>query len=808
MKRKVYFVLLIVFLPLIALPQFSLTGRITDSKSGEILAGANILMKGTSIVTVSDVDGMYRFKRLKKGTYTLRVTFIGFKTIEKELLVDRNLNLDFELEPKAFLTEEVIITATTAQKNSPLSFTNIDDEQINRENTGKDLPYLLTSSPSTVVTSDAGTGMGYTGIRIRGTDLTRINVTLNGVPVNDAESQNVFFVDLPDLASSVDRVQIQRGVGTSSNGAASFGASINIKTDKFSPDVYTELSSTAGSFQTFKNTLKFGSGLINGMFSIDGRLSLLSSNGFVDRASSKLSSMQFAASYYGKKDILKLFYLHGKEKTYQAWYGIPKDSLATNRTYNPAGEIYDTEGDFLGYYDNQTDNYDQTYYQLHYAHEFNPGLNLVSALFYTKGKGYYENYKNNKKFSDYGMNDTIMGGDTISRTSLIEQKWLDNDFYGINLSLNYSADRLNLNIGTGLNQYVGEHFGKIIWAQIARLGDYDRNWYFSTGNKSEFNIFAKASFLVGMHFNLYADVQYRTIHYKIEGTDDDLRDVSQQHYYHFFNPKAGVFYEINKSNNLYFSVGVAHREPNRSVFLDADPGQEVTAERLIDYELGYQHHSTHFSFESNLFYMDYKDQLVLTGKINNVGAAILTNVPNSYRAGIELSAAFNFLKIIDWKLNATYSQNKIKDFTAYIDNWNYWDDPDNQPYQYKRELGTTDISFSPDWVAGSNLRITPFKGFSVSLVSNYVGRQYIDNTSSLKRSLDPYLVNNVLLFYGFKTRWSKQIEFLLSLNNIFNEQYETNAWVYRYVWGEEEYEMNGYFPQAGFHFTLGINLKF
>lgn len=808
MQNKLLVTFVLLFLSLASFGQYTIEGIVANTETGEPLPGANIILKGTSIATVSGTDGTYSFNRLKKGFYTVKVNFIGFKTFEKVLLVEHNVKLDFMLEPHIFLTEEVIIIATKAHGKSPLSFKDIGEEQINRENMGKDLPYLLTSSPSTVVTSDAGTGMGYTGIRIRGTDLTRINVTLNGVPVNDAESQNVFFVDLPDLASSVDKVQIQRGVGTSSNGAASFGASINIKTDKFRSDVYTEIYSAAGSFNTFKNTLKFGSGLIKGKFAIDGRLSLLSSNGFVDRASANLRSMQFAASYYGEKDILKLFYLHGAEKTYQAWYGIPKDSLTTNRTYNPAGEIYDSGGNFLGYYDNQTDNYDQTYYQLHYAHEFTSKLNLVSTLFYTKGKGYYENYKNNKKFSDYGMNDTIIGSDTISRTSLIQQKWLDNDFYGINMFLNYNAKSLSLNFGAGWNQYLGDHFGKVIWAQIARLGDYNRDWYYGTGNKAEFNVFAKANFLVNEYLNLYADLQFRTINYKISGTDDDLQDVDQQHQYYFFNPKAGIFYELNKRNNLYFSVGVAHREPNRSVFLDADPGQEVKQERLIDYELGYRYRTTHLSLEANLFYMDYKDQLVMTGKINNVGAAIMTNVPTSYRTGIEVVAGFNIFKIVDWNLNATFSENKIKDFTEYVDNWNYWDDPENQPYQYEKNLGKTNISFSPDWVAGSNLRVTPFKGFSVSLVSNYVGRQYIDNTSNMERSLNPYFVNNLQFFYGIEPKWIRQIEFLLSLNNIFNEQYETNAWVYRYAYDEVEYNMNGYFPQAGFNFMAGINLKF
>ncbi len=397
MKNQ-WFIVLLTALPLLATAQFSLSGKITNNENGEALAGANVVLVGTYIATVTGPEGVYNFKRLKKGDYTLRVSFVGFKAVEKEVSVEKDTRLDIQMESAVSLTDEVIITATRAQNKSPLSFTEVDQEQINRENTVKDLPYLLTSSPSTVVTSDAGAGVGYTSIRIRGTDLTRINVTLNGVPVNDAESQNVFFVDLPDLASSVDNIQIQRGVGTSSNGAASFGASINIKTSPFRPKMYAEISSSAGSFNTFKNTLKFGSGLINGKFSLDGRISLLSSDGYVDRASANMNSVYLSAAFLGKKDIVKLYFIRGKEKTYQSWYGNPKDSLRTNPTYNPAGEIYDKEGNFIGFYDNQTDNYGQTYYQLHYAHEFTKKLNMVTTLFYTKGKGYYENYKNNKKF--------------------------------------------------------------------------------------------------------------------------------------------------------------------------------------------------------------------------------------------------------------------------------------------------------------------------------------------------------------------------------------------------------------------------
>ena len=808
MKKKNILTFLSLLFTLSAFAQYQISGTVTNKDNGEGLPGANISLKETGIVVVSGENGSFSVNDLKPGTYTVKVDYIGFVSWEKKVTVHTDVQLDMQLEPRVFLAEEVIITATKAHEKTPLTFTNLDEDQINRENTGKDLPYLLSSSPSTVVTSDAGTGVGYTGIRIRGTDLTGINVTLNGVPVNDAESQNVFFVDLPDLASSVDEIQIQRGVGTSSNGAASFGASINIKTDKFMPHVYLELNNAAGSFGTIKNTMKFGSGLIKGKFSIDGRLSFLNSKGFVDRATARMKSMYLASAFYGKKDVVKLIYLHGTEKTYQAWYGIPKDSLETNRTYNPAGSIYDTEGNLLGYYDNQIDNYEQTYLQLHYAHQFSDRTNLITTIFYTKGKGYYENYKNHKKFSDYGMNDTVIGGDTITRTSLIEQKWLDNDFYGINMYLNYDAGNLRLNFGAGWNQYLGDHYGKVIWAQIARYGDYDREWYSGTGNKMDMNVFAKANYAFNKHISLFADIQLRAIHYKIGGTDDNLKDVTQQHTYTFFNPKAGVFYQVNKQHKLYFSAAVAHREPNRSVFLDADPGQEVKQERLIDYELGYGLQTTLFSLDANLFYMDYKNQLVLTGKINNVGAPIMTNVSDSYRAGIEMVAGFSLFKIVDWNLNATFSQNKISDFTEYVDNWNYWDDPENEPYQYEKNLGRTDISFSPDWVAGSNLGVTPFKGFTVALVTSYVGRQYIDNTSNSERSLDPYLVNNLRFFYKIHVKHMRSLEFLLSLNNIFNEQYETNAWVYRYVYDGTEGELNGYFPQAGFNFMAGINLKF
>jgi iron complex outermembrane receptor protein len=808
MFKKYVFAISIIIVSYSVSAQYSISGAVAIDETGESLPGANILLENSYLVTSTDSKGEFLFNNVKPGNYKLTVSYVGFKSIRENIEVSENLQISFRMKPEVYMSEEVIISAIRAGGETPTTYTVIDAKQIAGKNFGHDLPYMMQTMPSTVVTSDAGNGIGYTNMRIRGTDLTGINVTMNGIPVNDPESHAVFFVDLPDLASSIDDMKVQRGVGGSSNGSASFGASINIKTGEFETQPYGEISSAAGSFNTFKNTIKLGTGLIKEKWAFDGRVSFVQSDGYVDRASANLNSFYLSGGYYGKKDVVKLIVVNGAEKTYQAWYGIPKDSLETNRTFNPAGEIFDEEGNFLGYYDNQTDNYRQTYYQAHYAHEFNRQLNLSSSFFYTRGLGYYENYKNNEKYADYGFSEPVLGDDTVSRSNMITQKWLDNHFYGVNMSLNYRMGRLKLNIGTGWNKYDGDHYGKVIWAQYAALGLYDRDWYFNTGIKTDFNIFAKVNYSLNDQINVYADLQYRRINYEIDGTHDDLSDLTQAHVYNFFNPKIGLNYMFNQAHSIYAYVGIANREPNRSVFRDADPGQEVKPEKLTDYELGYKYSSSFLSIEANLFYMDYKDQLVLTGKINNVGAPVMTNVPDSYRTGIEFMGGVKFLKIIDWYLNATYSLNKIKDFTEYVDNWNYWDDPESEPYQYENELGTTHISYSPDFTLSNELNAEAFPNFNITLVTNYVSRQFIDNTSNMDRSIDPYLVNNLRFVYSIKTNFIKQIDFMLTLNNIFNAKYETNAWVYRYVYDGEEGVLNGYFPQAEFNFMAGIKLKF
>ncbi|MBE9481406.1 MAG: TonB-dependent receptor [Bacteroidetes bacterium] len=790
MKKLLIVLLWLAAMPYMAFSQFSISGKVVDKETKEPLQGAHIIIENTFKSTTSNSSGYYFIKKLKKGNYSIKVSFIGYKTFIKKIKLEKNSELNFEMLSSPVLEDEVIITATRAPEKSPTTYKNVSKNEIRDVNLGQDLPFLIETTPSTVVTSDAGAGIGYTSIRIRGTDMTRINVTINGIPLNDPESHGVFWVDMPDFASSVDNIQIQRGVGTSTNGAAAFGASINIQTLKLNPEPYAEINSSAGSFNTFKNNLTFGTGLIKGKFSFDGRVSKITSDGYIDRAFSDLKSFFVSGAYYGEKSILKLNIFSGKEKTYQAWMGVPKDSLKTNRTYNPYT------------YDNETDNYQQDHYQLIYSKEINKNLLLNTALHYTHGKGYYEQYKKNRKFKDYLLDTLFIGGDTISRTNLVQQKWLDNDFYGFTYSLNYKKKNTDLILGGAWNKYNGKHFGKVIWAQFASNGSINHQWYDNTGVKTDFNIFGKINYNLNDKINLYGDVQYRRIYYSIDGDHDDLRDITQEHKFNFLNPKAGLYFDINENHSTYFSFAVSNREPSRSDYRDSDEDHIPTGETLYDYEIGYNFKSLNFAVDANMYYMNYKDQLILTGEINKVGDPIMTNVPKSYRAGIELAVGTKILQNLKWDINATFSRNKIKDFTAYIDNW-------SPPYkQITEDSGETYLSFSPDIIAGSIISYKPINNLNISFISKYVSRQYIDNTSNKYRSLDPYFVNNLIINYSFKTRFIKEIGFQLMINNIFNEKYETNAWVYRYYYEDKEYMMDGYFPQAGINFLAGINLRF
>lgn len=806
--RKYLVLLITVLLPGVLSAQMNFFGKVYDKSSRKTLPGAHIHIPKINRTAISDQNGNFSILSLKEDSYSVQVSYLGYDIYTTTIAAAENNYMEIYLEPAAYLSEEVIVKASRAAIDAPLSYSNISREHIEFFHTATDLPYLLQSTPSVVVTSDAGAGIGYTGIRIRGTDITRINVTMNGIPVNDPESHAVFFVNMPDLVSSVDNMQIQRGVGSSANGSAAFGASINIKTDPQTPDPYVSMNSFFGSYTSMRNTLKFGTGKSQSGFSLEGRLSKISSDGYIDRGWSDLKSFYLSGSWQTDKSLVKLLVTSGQEKTYQAWYGIPKDSLKTNRRYNPSGEMVNKDGLITGYYDNQTDNYQQDYYQLHLAHRFKTNVYLNASAFLTKGKGYYESWRNSEEFSNYGLPNLDINGTIIDRTDLIRQKWLDNDFYGFNTALHYDVGQTNIVLGTGWNKYLGDHFGHIVWATYTSTSTPDWNWYSNAGQKMDYHTYIRATHKLNNKISIYTDLQYRGIDYTISGTHDDLRDIGQNHHFSFFNPKAGLSVAISQNQIAYLSAGVSNREPNRSVYRDADEGQEISKEQLIDYEIGYKAQYNQLRLETNLYYMQYNNQLVLTGKINNVGAPILTNVPESYRAGIEVSLNYNFTKKLQFAGNIALSTNKIKNFTEFVDNWNYWDDPDNEPYQYQFDLGRTDISFSPTLVAGSILSYKLFEKSQITFSTNFVSRQYIDNTSTIDRSIDPYLVNNLSFTHSISIKHIEHFSLHLHLNNFFNEAYEGNAWVYRYIYDGEPYVLDGYFPQANFHWMLGLKVMF
>ncbi len=805
--KKLLLSCLFVTIDLLVCAQFTITGKVTDD-FGLPLIGANVYIERTYQGAVTGIDGQYSIRKIRSGTYILNVSYIGYKKGSQIIHLESDMTVNFTLTKANILADEVIVTSTRAGEKSPVTYSNVTNDEIRERNLGQDIPYILGMTPSIVTSSDAGSGIGYTNFRIRGTDMNRINITVNGVPLNDAESHGVWWVDLPDFAGSVDNVQIQRGVGTSVNGAAGFGATMNFQTFTLKNRPHAELNSAFGSFNTVKNSISIGSGLLDGKFTFDLRLSGIRSDGYIDRASSGLKSYHFQGAWYTRKSILKVNLFSGKEKTYQAWYGVPSGLLKTDRTFNPAGMIINTVGD-TSYYDNETDNYTQDHYQLLFSYEIIDNLIFNTALHYTHGRGYYEGYRQDQDLPDYDINNVILGVDTVSASDLIRQKWLDNDFYGFIWSFNYKEGRFNAFLGGGLNKYDGRHFGKVIWARYAGNSEINHEWYRGTGVKTDAHIYGKLNWQVARKLGVFGDIQYRYIHYMISGIDDDRRDIGQQHDYHFLNPKFGIHYEFSSNHSIFLSFAMANREPNRDNFVDADPAHPVPEhETLMDYEIGYKAGLNKFLFETNLYYMDYHNQLVLTGEINDVGAPIMTNIRDSYRAGIEMIAGVKPFNRFQWDLNLTLSRNKIPAFTEYVDNWDYWSDPVHEPYQISHDLGETNLAFSPSVIMGSVISYEIINNLKISVQSKYVGKQYFDNTSSEDRTLKSYFVNDASVHYSFKTKLVEEIILNIMVNNLFNTKYETNAWIYRYYTGGEEYFMDGYFPQAGIHFLGGVTLKF
>ncbi|MBC7653166.1 MAG: TonB-dependent receptor [Oligoflexus sp.] len=773
--------------PLFLLAQYKLQGKVTEAGSNQPLMGATLNLKYIG-VTQSNSSGEYEFNKIKSGNYILTVSFVGYKTQELNLVINNNQELNINLKRSELLADEVIVNATRAAANSATTFKNLSKSDLEKNNFGQDLPYLLDQTPNVVTFSDAGAGVGYTGIRIRGSDGTRINVTVNGIPLNDAESQGSFFINLPDFVSSVDNIQIQRGVGTSTNGAGAFGGSLNIQTNTLNDQAYAEVNTSGGSYNTLKNTVNVGTGLINGKFSFDGRLSRIVSDGYIDRASSDLKSFFLSGAYYGKTSLLRLNVFSGKEKTYQAWNGIPEDKLETDRRFNQFT------------YDDQTDNYQQDHYQLLYSKSFNSQLSFNGALHYTYGRGYYEEFKKDQTLYDYKINNVSLGGSTITNSDLIRRRWLANDFYGLTYSLRYQpSSKFDFTLGGAYNQYDGDHYGEVIWSEFAQDSKIRQRYYFDNGFKTDFNVFGKATVQLDK-ISLFGDLQYRNISYDFLGFDRNKNNVAQNANLNFFNPKVGLTYQIDQESNFYASFSVANKEPNRDDFTESTPDSRPRPERLNDVEAGYRIKKPTFNIGANIYSMNYKDQLVLTGQVNDVGSYIRSNVADSYRNGIELDATFAVLPRLSWGITSAFSQNKVKNFDEFIDDY------DNGG-QVKNTYSKTDLAFSPNFVGGSTLSFKPTKVSEIALISKYVGQQFLDNTSNDKRKLDAFFVNNLRLSYDFKLKNIKNLGVGLLVNNIFNEFYESNGYTFSYISNGLTTE-NYYYPQAETNFLLSLNVKF
>lgn len=782
-----------------------LKGKVTGN-DGSPLAGASVTVTGTNTGVLTDPDGIYSITGLPEGSYSIRFSFVGYEPKIHTVNLRDVVILDIELEEKAIVTDDVIINATRAGEHAPLAYTNISRDLIMKQNTGMDIPFLLSLTPSLIETSEAGNGIGYTSLRIRGTDASRINVTIDGIPLNDAESQQVFWVDLPDLASSVDNIQVQRGVGTSSNGAGAFGASINIQTKGIETKPFAELNSSAGSFNTFKNNLSIGTGLLHNKFAFQMRYSNIRSDGFIERTGSEHSSAFLSGIYRSEKSILKANILLGKEHTGIGWWGVPREMLTVNRRFNPAGQYTDENGT-TRYYDNESDNYVQNHYQVIYTRKLSNILSLHTALHYTKGSGYYEEYKEDRSLSGYGLPDIQSGGVTISQSDAIQRKWLSNDFYGLIYSLNYSNKKLEANFGGGLNTYSGDHYGRIIWMRSPGTTTMDHQWYLNKGEKNEMSFYGKMTYSLTQKLTLFGDLQYRFIKYDMKGPDDDLKDISQSHSYNFFNPKTGLFFSITPENEAYLSFSVANREPTRADFKEAsgDPEAMPRPERLYDIEAGYKIRTGKSSFGINLYGMIYKDQLVPTGELSNVGYPITTNVGKSYRAGIEFIAGFVASQFIDWRFSLTLSKNKIPDFTEYYVDYNTSDGTS----EYKsRVLGTVDIAYSPSATGSSDFTVSLNPALDFHLISKYVGKQYFDNTMNSERLIEPYFVNSARIDFEPVSGRLKGTGLQLLVNNIFNTKYESNAYGGNWFEDGTERSWSYYFPQAGVNFMLKLSVKF
>ncbi len=807
MKRIILFSFLVANSLAAIAQKTTITGVVSDT-DGEMLVGANVVVKNSQLGVISNGDGVFELTLDERKSYEISVSFMGYETHIIELHPPFKDRYEVVLETSMFIADEVVVRATRAGDRTPMAYENMEKEEIAAQNMGQDMGYLLSLTPSLVQSSESGTGIGYTNFRIRGADPSRINITVDGIPLNDAESQQVFWVNMPSFSSSLSSIQVQRGVGTSTNGSAAFGATVNMQTETSSREAYADISSTFGSYNTWINTVKAGTGLIKDRVSFDFRYSNLKSDGYVDYASSDNQSMQFTGTYFTNKGRIKANVILGEQHSGISWWGVDKVTLDTNRTYNPAGQYVTPSGENR-YYENQTDNYWQNHYHLVYSTNLTENLLLNAAVFYVDGRGYYEQFKQDEALEDYYLPPIVVENDTITNTDLVRQKWLDNDFYGGVFSLIYSLDRLKLTGGGGLNKYVGGHYGDIIWMRYAGDTEKDHEWYRNSSEKWDGNLYLKSNYQLNPRLNLFADVQYRHVSYSMEGIDDDgyMRELDQEHIFNFFNPKLGAQLEISSTQYAYASFSIGNREPTRQNFKDAtgDPESTPRAERLRDLELGYSFSSKSLAVTVNLYYMDYKDQLVPTGELSQDGYPIMTNVDNSYRAGMELSFGVQPFSFLEWNANLTLSRNKIRDFVeSYVDyNSTTWEGTASS-----RDLGDVDIAYSPSVISSSDLIFHLAKSMELHLISQYVSEQYFVNTMNENMKMDSWFVNNLRIDYSFPVRKLGVIGLQFQVNNLFNTLYENNAYGGTWWQDGEEYYWSAYFPQATINYLAKVSLRF
>ena len=684
--------------------------------------------------------------------------------------------------------DEILVSSVRVDSKTPMAFSNLSKKDLEKRNLGQDIPTMMNYMTSVVTTTDAGNGIGYSSIRVRGSDATRVNVTLNGIPYNDSESQGSFWVNMPDFTSSVQNLQLQRGVGTSTNGSGAFGASLNLLTDSYSLESSGELANSFGSYNTRKHTVKFSTGLLNDKFEIAGRLSNMASDGYIDRASADMKSYFLQGTYLGKTTLIKALAFGGTQKSYQAWNGVDQEQIDTyGRRFNTSGMYFDDAGE-MRFYDNETDNYQQDHFQLHWNERWSDQWSTNLAFHYTMGAGYYENYKTRGKFGEYGLTPFEKDGVLINRSDIIRQKHLENDFYGTTFSVNYQTTGFNLVIGGAANKYEGDHFGKILWIKEPVKYDYNQEYYRDDASKTDVNTFAKATYQLADKWSVFGDLQYRYVGYKTNGRETGEVDDT----FNFFNPKAGITFQADKKNQLYFSYARANREPSRNDYEEGSPKPE----KLNDFELGWRFATDKHRVNVNAYYMGYKDQLVLTGALNDVGAAVRENSGDSYRMGIEVDAHVQLHK--KWFLNpsVTVSSNKNVDFLTELDGEIV-------------NLGKTNIAFSPDLIASNALTYSPMSGMYVSLLTKFVGEQYMGNVDTETSKLKSYFVNDLSATYEFPvTGWFKSVGVSVLANNIFDEKYISNGYYWSDFDGTKTIDGAGYFPQATFNILAGLTLKF